>query len=98
MRARLLLKERHQASQRSFAEIVIWRVPLAVPGSDHMYKYSLSYVVEGKCVLRYDNEAGKGDHRHIGRREEPYAFTTPQALLADFWKDLDEWRRRHAHG
>lgn len=27
-------------------------------------KYSLARVADGACVLRYDNEAGKGDHRH----------------------------------
>lgn len=38
--------------------------------------------------MRYDNERGKGDHRHFGRREEPYLFTTPEALLADFDADV----------
>jgi len=44
------------------------------------------------CVLRYDNEAGKGDHRHVDATETAYAFTTPDRLLADFWKDVDNWR------
>jgi hypothetical protein len=52
----------------------------------------LAYVVSGICVLRYDNEAGKGDHRHIGATETTYAFTTPERLLPDFWKDVDKWR------
>ena len=46
----------------------------------------------GNCVLRYDNEAGKGDHKHIGEDEIPYIFTTPKALLEDFWNDVDNWR------
>lgn len=25
--------------------------------------------MDGNCVLRYDNEAGKGDHKHIGDDE-----------------------------
>jgi hypothetical protein len=49
-------------------------------------------VVEEVCVLRYDNEAGKGDHRHVGDVEVAYTFTTPAALLADFWNDVDSWR------
>jgi len=40
-------------------------------------------------VLRYDNEAGKGDHRHAGKTERPYGFTTYDRLLADFWADVD---------
>ena len=40
----------------------------------------------------HDNEAGKGDHKHIGEDEIPYIFTTPKALLEDFWNDVDNWR------
>lgn len=92
MKAELLLHERYQLGRHAFAELRIWRVPQPVEGSEHEYKYRLAYVVAGECVLRYDNEAGKGDHRHIGTREMPYTFTTPEQLLADFWTDVDEWR------
>jgi hypothetical protein len=52
----------------------------------------LALVVEGVCVMRYDNETGKGDHRHLGEEQSPYTFTTPAQLLADFWADVDRWR------
>ena len=42
--------------------------------------------------LRYDNEAGKGDHKHVGEREVPYCFTDLATLQADFWKDVETWR------
>jgi hypothetical protein len=45
----------------------------------------------GQCVLRYDNEAGKGDHKHIGASETPYTFESPAKLLSDFWNDVDQW-------
>ena len=92
MRAELLLQERHQIAEAAFATLRIWRVAAPVRGSRHDLKYSLAYVVSGVCVLRYDNEAGKGDHRHLGSLETPYAFSTPEALLADFWNDVDRWR------
>ncbi|WP_136067490.1 toxin-antitoxin system TumE family protein [Modicisalibacter radicis] len=92
MKAELLLRERHQVAANAFAELRIWRVPQTVRGSRHEYKYALAYVVAGECVLRYDNEAGKGDHKHIGAEEVPYTFTTPARLLADFWADVDQWR------
>jgi len=38
--------------------------------------------------VRYDNELGKGDHRHYGEREETYAFTSLEALLEDFQADV----------
>lgn len=93
MKATLLLRERHQLAPDAFAELRIWRVPQQVHGSTHKYKYALAYVVAGECVLRYDNEAGKGDHRHLGGSERAYTFTTPEQLLADFWSDVDQWRR-----
>ncbi|GAA0579820.1 toxin-antitoxin system TumE family protein [Caenispirillum bisanense] len=92
MGARLLLDERHIVADDAFVELRVWQVPAPVRASFHGYKYSLAYVVQGVCVLRYDNEAGKGDHRHLGDREEPYRFTTPAALLRDFWADVDAWR------
>jgi hypothetical protein len=49
----------------------------------------LSSSVE-KCVLRYDNKAGKGDHRHVGDAEERYQFKSAGRLLADFWADVEE--------
>lgn len=92
MQAELLLHERHQLTAKSFAELRVWKVPAPVRGSGHRFKYALAYMVAGVCVLRYDNEAGKGDHRHAGDTEAPYAFTTPARLLADFWSDVDRWR------
>jgi hypothetical protein len=53
----------------------------------------LALVVEGVCVLRFDNEAGKGDHKHVADCEEPYKFNGPEALLEDFWNEVDKWRR-----
>jgi hypothetical protein len=35
----------------------------------------------------------KGDHRHVLGAEERYNFTDPDALLADFWRKVEEWRR-----
>ena len=92
MNAELLLNERQQLDVEAFVELRIWRVPRPVPGSGHGFKYALAYVVSGTCVLRYDNEAGKGDHRHVDALETDYRFTTPANLLADFWNDVDQWR------
>ena len=93
MRAELLIDERHVLDARAFVEIVVWRLPRTAPGSAHRFKYRLALVVDGDCVLRYDNEAGKGDHRHVGNREEPYRFSDPDTLLADFWREIELWRR-----
>ena len=69
-------------------EMVIWQVPQPVPPSEHPYKYRLTYVVDGKRVVGYDNERGKGDHKHWGDREETYHFVSPQQLMLDFMSDV----------
>jgi hypothetical protein len=92
--AELLLHQRQQLDSKSFVELRIWRVPQPVRASSHQYKYSLAYVVESQCVLRYDNEAGKGDHVHRAEEGRPYEFTTPEKLLSDFWSDVDKWRSK----
>jgi hypothetical protein len=71
-----------------FVEIVIWQVSEPVPPSEHPYKYRLVYVVEGKRIVGYDNERGKGDHKHLGDGEEPYRFVNPQQLMTDFMSDV----------
>lgn len=91
MKAIELMRTRVVLSEATFMEIVLWRVPVPLPGSRHAFKYRLAYVVDGQCVLRYDNEAGKGDHRHVGDREEPYWFTTPERLLLDFQREIARW-------
>jgi hypothetical protein len=89
-----MLRQRLVLSETAFADAIIWRLPRSVPGSGHRYKYRLALVSDGVCVLRYDNEAGKGDHKHIGERQMPYRFIDLDALQADFWRDVEKWRNR----
>ena len=92
MKANLLLDERRNIADDRFVELVVWQVKQPVRGSAHLYRYRLAFVVMGICVLRYDNEAGKGDHRHVGTMEFPYTFSTPEQLYADFMNEVADWR------
>jgi hypothetical protein len=94
MKATLLFRERNELDDHRFFSIVIWQLPQPLPASPHSYKYRLALVVRDVCVLRYDNEAGKGDHKHVGERECGYSFTTLDQLLADFRADVLNWRDR----
>ncbi len=76
----------------AIVEMTIWEVPEPVPGSIHQLKYSLFYGYPGGRVVSYDNERGKGDHRHRGDVEEPYTFTTVEQLVADFLADVRKVR------
>jgi hypothetical protein len=94
MKAQMLHRERHVLAEDTFVEIVVWLVPRSLRGSTHRLKYRLALVVAGECVLRYDNETGKGDHRHLGNVETPYVFRGYEKLMSDFWADVESWRRR----
>jgi Family of unknown function (DUF6516) len=93
MKAELLVNERHVLDAGTFVEIVVWRLDRPVRGSIHRFKYRLALVADSVCVMRYDNEAGKRDHRHIGSAETRYRFVDSETLLADFWNDVEAWRR-----
>jgi hypothetical protein len=58
----------------------------------------LAFVVAGECVLRYDNETGKGDHKHVsGKKEVKYRFVTVGKLVADFFEDVRRWRDENSN-
>ncbi len=92
MDAELLMDERLVLDDDAFVEMVVWRLPRPARGSAHRFKYRLALVERGVCVLRYDNEAGKGDHCHRGRNEETYDFSSPETLLNDFWNEVNARR------
>ncbi|MHB9116875.1 MAG: toxin-antitoxin system TumE family protein [Burkholderiales bacterium] len=95
MKAVELISSRIAYTETAFAELVLWRLPKPLAGSPHGFKYRLAYVVRGKCVLRYDNEAGKGDPRHGDGKESAYVFTTPDQLIADFQNDIARWNHEN---
>lgn len=97
MKATALIHRRVILAPDAFADVIVWRVPEPVPPSEHPYKYRLAYIVNGQCVLRYDNERGKGDHRHFDGVESPYSFTSPDQLMSDFNADILRWNHEHSH-
>lgn len=93
MKAELLIRERVSYPDGDLAEMVVWQVPEPVPPTTHGFKYRFVYVVDGRRVLGYDNERGKGDHRHVGDTEEPFAFVSVDDLVERFVSDVEEYRR-----
>ncbi len=95
MQARLIYRERFIYSDGAIREMVLWQLPERSSERPHALKYLLYYGLgDGTCVVRYDNEAGKGDHRHGKGREERYRFKDVETLLADFLADIEKARRR----
>jgi hypothetical protein len=74
---------------------VIWRVAQPVPPALHACKYRLAYIVGGECVLRFDDERGKGDHQHLGGVESACTFISPEQLMADFEAEIARWNDEH---
>ncbi len=83
-----MMRDRLTLGEDRFVEIVIWQTPHPVRGSHHSFKYRLVLIVREICILRYDNEAGKGDHKHLGELEVPYEFVSLDRLVSDFWTDV----------
>ena len=92
MGALRLLDRKETFPDGTISETVIWVLPAPVPGSWHVYKYRFFFGVPGQRLIGYDNERGKGDHRHIGKKEEPYEFTNPARLIEDYWEAVEQWR------
>ncbi|HEY5364095.1 MAG TPA: DUF6516 family protein, partial [Aestuariivirga sp.] len=63
---------------RAILEMVIWLLPIPVPGCSHHYKYSLYYGKVGRCLVGYDNERPKGI---IATKMEKSCLTTLAALI-----------------
>jgi hypothetical protein len=77
-------------------EGVIWQLPEPVPPSEHRIKYRLVYIVDGVRMVGYDNERGKGDHKHIRDRQWTYVFSDVATLMQDFKRDITEIEREYS--
>lgn len=88
MKAALLARSKEVRDDGSIVELVIWELPEPLLACEHRYKYRLFYGWPGREIVRYDNERGKGDHRHVGGEEKPYDFVSVEQLLDDFELDM----------
>ena len=86
--AELVLRSRNSLLG-GVVEMVVWKVPLPVPPCGHAFKYRLAFVREGQRVVGYDNERGKGGHKHIDGREFQYRFIDIDTLMRDFLRDVE---------
>lgn len=92
-RAVRLYHAREAFADGTIMEISIWRLPGRSEERPHGLKYSLFFGVPGERWVGYDNERGKGDHKHIFDEQSPYAFSDIDRLLDDFMADVAMVRR-----
>jgi hypothetical protein len=94
VKAELIYRTRESFEDGAILEIVIWQVPSPVHGCKHLFKYRLYYGRDGRREIGYDNERGKGDHRHCDETQERYVFETPEQLINDFFRDVETRRTK----
>ncbi len=92
MKAVLAFHDKQVLLDGAIVEMKIWHVATPVLGSAHKLKYSLHYGLGGQRLVGYDNERGKGDHRHLEGSQRHYVFTTVERLIADFLTDVRDLR------
>ncbi len=90
----LIIHDKQTDELGNTVEIKLWSVP-PDPERTHGLKYSLVYIARGQRVIGYDNERGKGDHKHIEGIEVTYNFVSPRLLKADFLADVGIWKEKH---
>lgn len=89
MKASLVAHVKERFNDDTVLEIWIWKVP-EDKWRLHGYKYRLHYGrTDGTCIVRFDNEALKGDHKHVGKEETPYKFISLRQLIDDFIMDVE---------
>ena len=93
-KARIVFYLKEDYDDGYIVEMKIWLLPEPTPERPHGFKYSLFCGKSGSRAVGYDNERGKGDHRHYAEFEEPYAFTSVGQLISDFMSDVDKVRRQ----
>lgn len=91
MKATIRARAKEVRDDGTIVEIVVWEVPEPLAPCTHHFKYRLFYGSPGEERVRYDNERGKGDHRHLGGVESAYVFLTIDRLLEDFERDVEGW-------
>ena len=94
MKATLLARTKEVRDDGTIVEVVIWELPQPLPPSTHLFKYRLFFGKAGEERVRYDNERGKGDHRHVNGEELAYVFQSIEQLLDDFERDVRDWSAR----
>jgi hypothetical protein len=91
-KAEKILDVRNVFDDGSFLIIRVWQVVDPVPPSQHRFKYSFFYGRPGERLALFDNERGKGDHKHIGEVESAYVFESVEKLTADFMVEVKQIR------
>ena len=76
----------------TIVQMTIWQLPQPSQERPHGLKYSLFYGDKDGRLVGYDNESGKGDHKHLRQVETRYKFVNVETMVADFLADVERIR------
>ncbi len=90
MKARLILDTKTVLSDGRIIQRKVWSLPQPTQDRPYALKFRFYCGKAGKTIVRYDNESGKGAHRHVGvdEIETAYKFVSLVQLLKDFEHDI----------
>ena len=95
MKAKRIFYDKTVLPDDSIVEMTIWLLPKSSAERPHRLKYSQFFGRDGVRLVGYDNERGKGDHKHIGEVETRYRFESVEKLVADFMADVEREKNGH---
>ncbi|WP_199534722.1 toxin-antitoxin system TumE family protein [Rhodoferax lacus] len=95
MKATRIFYDKAVLPDGAIVEMTIWQLPNTSPERTHGLKYSLFYGRDGRRIVGYDNERGKGDHKHVHGIEFRYKFLSVEQLVADFLADVERMKNEH---
>lgn len=99
---RELKAEAHQTGANAVIGVGVRGIGIVAPSETARRVGTRIQVRTGLCRARrmhlaLRQRSREGDHRHFGKKESVYAFTTPDQLIADFQKDIARWNHENSN-
>jgi hypothetical protein len=95
MQAKRIFYDKAVLPDGAIVEMSIWQLPEKSSERPHGLKYSLFFGRDGRRIVGYDNERGKGDHKHAHGLESRYQFVSVEQLVVDFLADVERVKNEH---
>ena len=80
-------------SKGNIKQVKVWEFPKTKKQPEGI-KYHFAYIHNGKRVLGYDNEIGKGHHKHLFGKETKIIFKGIKELYNQFIKEVKQLRKK----
>lgn len=93
MKAELIIDFKDVTADGAIIQMAVWKVSTPVPPTTHGFKYRLVYSTGGMRIVGFDNERGKGDHRHLDGKESIYESVDLDQLIEDFIVEVSKRRK-----